>query len=768
MRNPAWRVLLAALFVSAAEIISAQSTNIPPARPTPKIYRDKIEPHWFAGNSKFWYRVDLADKRREFILVDAENGTRTPAFDHTRVAKVLSEKWSKEVDAERLPFDAIEISADAKRIKLIGESVWSFDLEDYLPTEDKGERPEQMEAPREERRQRRGRGRAESKSPDGKFEVLVRGHNLFLREGTNDLALTHDGNPGNSYARNAQRARLVEMRFDERDDETPAPEVYWSPDSKRFVAMRIRPGTERTVYMVESSPLDQLQPKLQTYPYAKPGDEIAIRKPHLFDVEARREIPLTDDLFPKPWSISDVRWKPDSSELFFLYNQRGHQVLRIVGVNASSGATRAVVDETSDTFVNYSGKFYSEYQDEMQEIIWMSERDGWNHLYLYDVASGKVKRQITRGEWVVRGVDRVDEEKRQIWFRASGIRKEQDPYHVHYCRVNFDGSGLVVLTEGDGTHQVQFSPDRQFLIDSWSRVDSAPVTELRRTKDGTLICKLEETDTSELSASGWRSPERFVAKGRDGTTDIYGIIHWPTRIDDRKRYPVIESIYAGPQDSFVPKSFRASSTQEKLTKRGFIVVQIDGMGTSNRSKKFHDVCWKNIGDAGLPDRVLWIKAAAAKYPYMDLDRVGIYGTSAGGQSALGAMLFHGDFYKAAVSDSACHDNRMDKIWWNEQWMGWPLGKHYEEQSNVTQAHRLQGKLLLVVGELDRNVDPASTLQVVNALIKANKDFEFLMVPGGGHGQLRTPYGWRRLEEFFVRHLRPETDLTETSELARRK
>jgi dipeptidyl aminopeptidase/acylaminoacyl peptidase len=318
--------------------------------------------------------------------------------------------------------------------------------------------------------------------------------------------------------------------------------------------------------------------------------------------------------------------------------------------------------------------------------------------------------------------------------------------------VDFDGENLVVLTEGDGTHSIEFSPDRKYFIDRWSRVDLAPVNELRSAESGKLICKLEAADISELLASGWAPPERFVAKGRDGETDIYGIIHRPANLDREKHYPIIESIYAGPHDSFVPKAFRKNYRQEKLTKLGFAVVQIDGMGTSNRSKKFHDVCWKNLGDAGFPDRILWIQAAAKKHPWMDLTGVGIYGTSAGGQSALRGLLAHGDFYKAGVADSGCHDNRMDKIWWNEQWMGWPVGPHYAEQSNVTHAAELKGKLLLMLGELDKNVDPASTMKVVDALIKADKDFEFLYYPGAGHGILGTSYGWKRLEEFFTRNL----------------
>ena len=299
---------------------------------------------------------------------------------------------------------------------------------------------------------------------------------------------------------------------------------------------------------------------------------------------------------------------------------------------------------------------------------------------------------------------------------------------------------------------MDFSPDKKYFVDKWSRVDSPPVTELRRAADGKLICELERADWSQLLTTGWRAPERFVAKGRDGTTDIYGVIYRPSNFDGAKQYPVVEKIYAGPQSSFVPKAFSLLDDARELAELGFIVVQIDGMGTSNRSKKFHDVCWKNLGDGGFPDRILWLKAAAAKYPQMDLSRVGIYGGSAGGQNALRALLAHGDFYKAAVADCGCHDNRMDKIWWNELYMGWPVGPQYAEQSNVTQAHNLQGKLLLIVGELDTNVDPASTMQVANALIKADKDFDLLVMPGVGHGAAGTPYGKRRLQDFFVRHL----------------
>jgi dipeptidyl aminopeptidase/acylaminoacyl peptidase len=319
--------------------------------------------------------------------------------------------------------------------------------------------------------------------------------------------------------------------------------------------------------------------------------------------------------------------------------------------------------------------------------------------------------------------------------------------------VKFDGTGLVALTDGDGTHSVEFSPDRRFLVDTYSRVDLPPVAELRRAADGKKVCDLEKADASALLKTGWSYPGRFVAKGRDGKTDIYGYIVRPSNFDPAKKYPVIEHIYAGPHDHHVRKSFTPAPYEQRTAELGFIVVKIDGMGTNWRSKAFHDACWKNLGDSGFPDRIPWIKAAAEKYPEMDLSRgVGIFGGSAGGQSSTRALLAHGDFYAAAVSDCGCHDNRMDKVWWNELWMSWPVGPHYAEQSNVTNAHKLAGKLVLVVGELDRNVDPSSTMQVANALVKADKDFDLLVVPGAGHGAAESPYGNRRRMDFFVRNL----------------
>jgi dipeptidyl aminopeptidase/acylaminoacyl peptidase len=432
----------------------------------------------------------------------------------------------------------------------------------------------------------------------------------------------------------------------------------------------------------------------------------------------------------------------------------------MLAVNAQSGAVRPVVEEASTTFIDYSQKTWFRWLDATGELLWMSERDGWNHLWLYDVKAGRVKNQVTTGPWVVRSVVHVDVENREILFTLAGVDPEQDPYYVHLARVRMDGTGFTRLTRANGTHAPrrgdakgwQISPNRKWLVSSYSRVDLPPVTELRRMSDGALVCELERGDASALLATGWKPPEPFVAAGRDGKTAIYGVIIRPSTFQPGRKYPVIEYIYAGPHDYFAPKGWGTHRTMSAIAELGFIVVQLDGMGTNWRSRAFHDVAWKNLKDAGFPDRIAWIRAAAARYPEFDISRVGIFGGSAGGQNALAALLHHGDFYKAAAADCGCHDNRMDKIWWNEAWMGWPVGPEYADNSNVTHAGRLTGKLLLTVGELDRNVDPASTMQVVSKLIEADKDFDLIVVPGGGHGVGETPTLQRRRMDFFVRNL----------------
>lgn len=696
---------------------------------------------WIGQTPRYWYRKSVTGGN-EFWIVDASNRAKAVAFDHAKLAAALAAASGEKAEALALPLFDLKFSDDGKTLEFMAAGArWTCDLATYAVKKleadgGPGERPRGYDMAMWEQRPAPQAASPEAKaSPDGKWEALIRNYNVALREkGKKDeVFLSRDGSEGNYYT------------FDS---------ISWSPDSKRFAAKRRLRGYHRIVHYVESSPADQLQPKHYEMEYPKPGDVLDIERPVLFQIDAKTAIEVDNALFANPFELSDPAWRKDGRAFTFEYNQRGHQAFRVVEVNGATGAARAVVDERAKTFFTYSewgGKKYRYDIADGREVVWMSERDGWNHLYLYDGATGAVKNQITKGEWVVRSVDKVDEDKRQVYFRASGVIPGQDPYFVDAYRINLDGTGLVRLTEGGVNHSIAYSPDMAYFVDTWSRVDLPPTTEIRRAADGSLVTAVEKADITGLVKAGWKAPEVFVAKGRDGKTDIWGVIFRPTNFDPKKKYPVIEYIYAGPHDSFVPKSFQACSSMRGLAELGFIVSQCDGMGTSNRSKAFHDVCWKNLADAGFPDWILWHKAAAAKYPSYDIGRVGVYGNSAGGQNTLGALLFHPEFYKAGVSSCGCHDNRMDKIWWNEQWMGWPVGPEYAASSNVDNAAKLQGKLLLILGEMDTNVDPSSTMQVVNALIKAGKMFDLLVIPGANHG-MGGAYGERKMFDFFVRNL----------------
>jgi dipeptidyl aminopeptidase/acylaminoacyl peptidase len=698
-------------------------------------YRERMQPlatgivneaNWIGKTNRFWYSRTTA-KGVEYLIADTA-GAKTAAFDQDRLAKALADATGETVDGNKLRLGGILFKPDDGSVQFFAMNArWSLDLNSYKLTK-LSSQPVFGSIT--------GPGVAEVHtpvaSPDGKQELVIQNYNVWVRaKGSKQaVALSTDGSEFNYYALSNEA---------------------WSPNGKFAAAYRIRPGQRRKITYVESSPADQVQPKTRVTTYVKPGDALDVPMPVLFDVEKRKQFEIESSLFANPYWVSPFEWRKDSRAFTFEYNQRGHQVYRVIEVDAATGKPRAVVDEKVATFFCYYSKHFRKDVGDGKEVIWMSERDGWNHLYLIDGATGAVKTQITKGEWVVRSVAAVDEEKHQIYFVASGMDRGKDPYFRQLFRVNFDGTGLTRLTTADADHDVRVSPDYQTFVSTASRVDLPAVTELRRTSDGSVVASLEKADDTALRAAGWKPPEVITSKGRDGKTDIWGVLYRPSNFDASRKYPVLEYIYAGPHDSFVPKTFSPLNDMQAVAELGFIVVQMDGMGTSNRSKAFHDVCWKNIGDAGFPDRIAWHKTVAAKYAWYDVERLGIYGHSAGGQNSLGALLFHGDFYKAAASSAGCHDNRMDKISWNEQWMGWPVGPEYAASSNVDHAANLKGKLLLAVGELDTNVDPSSTMQVVNALIKAKKTFDLLFLPGANHG------GWgeywdRKRADFFVRTL----------------
>ena len=566
-------------------------------------------------------------------------------------------------------------------------------------------------------------------SPDGKMQVFHKENNLWMKQDGQEHALTTNGDSTNYYSAWGS----------------------FSSDGRYFATVRIKPAPKHYVYYVESSPKDRLEPILHKQEYAKPGDSLNYRVPVIVELATGRVVEPSTELFKSQYQVTAPRWDADNEHVTFEFNERGHKTYRVLELSAKTGLVRTLIEEKNDKYINYNRQRRLDLKDG-KRIIWTSERDGRNHIYLYDRQNGQLIRQVTKGEYYVRGIQHVDEKAGIIYFSACGMNKAEDPYLIHYYKIGLNGKGLVCLTPEEGNHKVTYTEDMAYLIDTYSTVTTPPVTVLRSGKDGKILRTLESADISVLEAEGWKAPEVFVAKGRDGKTDMWGLIQRPSNFDPNKRYPIIEYIYSGPGDQYVPKTFTPWLYYlQNMAELGFIVVQVDAMTTSFRTREFEEVCYKNLKDGGLPDRIAWIKAAAEKYPYMDIDRVGIYGCSAGGQNALAAVLWHGDFYKAAYAACGCHDNRMDKIWWNEQWMGYPVDSSYVECSNVENAYRLERPLMLVVGELDDNVDPASTMQVVNALEKAGKDFELLVIPGAHH-TMGESYGDHKRYDFFVRHL----------------
>jgi len=744
------------------------------------VFKTQVDPHWIGESPRFWYRNETR-QGKEFILVDAEKGTRGPAFDHARLAEALSQAAGQSYTAEKLPFDDIEFIEQDTAIRFkVGEGWWACNLETF--------KCEKTEPPKDFRsffgRGRGGirfprrpqRNRSALRSPDSKWEAFRRDYNLFVRstDTGQEIQLSHDGEMLYDYASSLPgptEITAIEKGIAAQIDSGISGD--WSPDSKKIMACRIDQRKSGWFHQVKSVPDQGIRPTLYSFVYPLAGEpNVPAAEFHIFDIEKQTQVKIDTDPLPMLYYEypPSVRWKKDSSSFSFIQRERGYKVARLRETDAATGKTRTIIEERSETCVDPLTS-YVDYLEDTNEIIWSSQRDGWCHLYLYDWKSGELKNQITKGDWVVRGIERVDEQARQVYFYASGREPllwvpagrgpsqgqacpragGGDPYLRHLYKINLDGTGLVLLTPGHGEHSVTFSPDSKYIIDTYSRVDFAPVTKLRRAADGQLICELEKADIEILLAEGWKWPEPFQAKARDDKTDIYGVLFRPTNFDPSKKYPIVECIYSGPQSFSTPKEFRPYYNAQSVAELGFLVVMVDGLGMGGRSKAFHDYSYKNLGDGGLPDHIAAMRQLAEKYPCMDLSRVGVYGGSAGGYDAAHALLTHPEFYKVAVATSGNHDHRLDKAWWVELWMGYPIGQHYIEQSNVTLANKLKGKLLLLHGDMDDNVHFCATMRFADALIKANKEFDMLIVPNGRHG-LAGDYFDRKRWDYFVKHL----------------
>ncbi|MGA2855369.1 MAG: DPP IV N-terminal domain-containing protein [Candidatus Sulfotelmatobacter sp.] len=701
-----------------------------------QVYTADVNPHWIEKTSRFWYRKE-APAGSEFVLVDAEQNTSAPAFDHARLAAALSHAAKQEYSASALPFYDIEFVDGGKAIRFSVENVpWTCSLANYEC---------QRESPRAERPN-------EALSPNKRWAAYVKDHNLYLRDvstGT-ELQLTQDGVAAWDYATPLPSLRPMVDQGTE-DVKQPAA-VFWSPDSSKLVTYRIDSRNSGRFTSLQFVPPDQLRPKAYTYVYPLPGEVLAKAEPIIFDVQSGKRVDVHSASIELPFQDGpEFEWFPDSKSFYYDNDERGYKAKELRVVDASTGEQKVLVREQSDSYVD-PGETSFHFVEGSGEILWTSERDGWNHLYLYS-KSGQLENQITQGPWVVRQVEHIDEKNRRVYFSASGHEKNEDPYQAHLYSVGFDGKGLQLLSPENADHSVNFSPDGAFFVDSYSRPDLPGKAVLRRTKDGSQVRELETSDVSELTKTGWKPAEPFQGKAADGTTDLYGLIWRPSNFDAAKKYPIVEFAYTGPQSFFVPKTFGVSFWLQPMAELGFVVVMVDGRGTAGRSRAFHQVSYRNLGGA-FEDHVAMIKQMAARYPYLDIARVGIYGTSAGGYGAAHAMLAFPEFYKVGVSTSGDHDARLDKAWWNELYQGYPVQDDYVAQSNVTMADRLQGHLLLEHGDTDDNVHPVETMRFVDALMKANKNFDMLFVPNMFHGESgeHALYLVRRRWDYFVQNL----------------
>jgi len=714
------------------------------------IDHDGVRAEWLPGD-KFWYRT-LTAKGSEFILVDAVKGSRSAAFDQQKLASSLSKATGKQYDGDRLPFMSIGFSADGKSVIFeADDKQWSCDLQTYECKPDNSK----IISGGKGRGGRRNRGGAglQVASPDGSKEAYIKDYNLWVRDtkSRKETQLTTDGEKDFGYATDNAGWKSGD-----------GPILRWSPDSKKIATFKQDERNVSEMYLVSTN---VGKPKLKAWKYPLPGDkEVAMIHRVIINVDESKVIKLQIDPDPHRATLSDdiassgtfddVDWSPDASKLAFVSTSRDHKVEKVRIADATTGKVQEIFEESVPTqYESGWGTINWHYLSKTNEIIWFSERDNWGHLYLYDAATGKVKNQITKGDWVVTQLLKVDEKNRILYFIADG-RQAENPYFSQLCKIGFDGKHFAVLTPEAGNHEVTLSPSEKYFIDSYSKPDVPPVTVLRD-MNGKLITSLEKTDVSRLEATGWHAPTPVKLKAHGGKTDIYGLIFTPTKLDANKKYPIIDYIYPGPQGGSVGSwSFAASrGDNQALAELGFVVVVLEGTSNPLRSKNFHDMSYGNMAENTIPDQITGIKQLAEKYTYMDTTRVGIWGHSGGGFATATAMFRYPDFFKVGISESGNHDNRNYEDDWGERYDGLATNSNYDAQATENYAKNLKGKLMLAHGLMDNNVPPQNTLLVVEALERANKDYDLVVFPNAAHGYGGfSSYMMRRRWDYFVKNL----------------
>ncbi len=723
-----------------------------------------VSPNWILDTDRFWYRNNNG-AGHEFTFVDPATNAKRPLFDHYRLAAALSMAADTSYVPEKLPFETFEfVERDESRIEFTAAKKrfecdirqYQCEVGDTLPD-----------------------ARSFVESPDERWEAFVMDHNVYIRSAAaragngeaedapavDTIQLTTDGEEFNGYGLNYPRPNQVKNKTPRR------PGVHWSPDSKKLLVQRTDQRDVEHHHYVSYTPQRTVH---YSQPYALPGDSVVpLPAFHVLDLtatlaEAGASPPapanVRVELEPRPNRLNlggsqvDSLWSADSRHVYVSWETRASKSNHLAQVDAATGEFTIIAGDSSKTFVETSQRnptswFVSETTD---DAFWWSERDGWAHIWRFS-KDGSVKNQVTSGPWAVGAIWHVDEAARRIYFTAYG-REEGIPYYGRLYRVDYDGNGLALVAGEVGNHRISVSPSGRFFVDSYSTIGDPPVSLLRRLDGGGVVRTLEEADASKLEEVGWRPPEVFSVKARDGVTDIYGLIYFPDDVDESRLYPVIDHIYPGPQVGSVGSwMFKAGGEDFALAKLGFVVVQLDHMGTPHRSKAFHDIYYGDFNDNGLPDHVTAIKQLAARYPFMDLDRVGIYGHSGGGFASTDAMMKYPDFFKVAVSGAGNHDNASYNIYWAEKYQGLLVkdsasgDNNFTEEANKSHVAKLQGKLLLMHGDMDDNVHPAMTVQLIDELTKANKDYDLVWAPDRAHG-LNEPYFVRRRWDYFVRHL----------------